>query len=222
MCGRYELHTPVETIMRAFDINETGLYLSPRYNIAPTQSVPIVLNQENERRLRLARWGLIPGWAKAPHTGRSMINARAETLAVKKTFRGLLVSSRCIVLADGFYEWKRLGNRKVPMYITLKHRHPFGFAGLYSTFKSPEGENMLTCTIVTTAANELVGEVHDRMPAILAKKDEGAWLDPGRAHQGELISLLAAYPGNEIEMYEVSPLVNKPSNDSPENIRRVG
>lgn len=193
----------------------------PRFNIAPTQTVPIVINRDEENHLRLARWGLIPRWASDPKIGYSMVNARAETLHDKRSFKDLLKSSRCVVVADGFYEWRKEGARKVPMYITLRDRHPFGLAGLYSSWRDPEGKRVMTCTIATTTANDLLSEVHDRMPVILEKSDEDEWLRPEAMSPRELMGILKAYPDDEMEMYEVDAMVNKPSCDSPENIKRV-
>jgi putative SOS response-associated peptidase YedK len=221
MCGRYELHSDITKVMEAFNVEMTDMEITPRYNIAPTQTVPIVVNRGNGNRLELARWGLIPRWAKNPGIGSRMINARAETLQEKRAFKGLLRSNRCVAVADGFYEWKKEGGRKVPMYVRLKDRRPFGFAALCSTWKNPEDVEMMTFTIVTTAANDLLGEIHDRMPAILSKMDEEKWLDPETASPEVLGGLLMPYPGDEMETYEVAPLVNKPANDSPENIRSV-
>jgi putative SOS response-associated peptidase YedK len=222
MCGRFELHSPISRIMVVFNVKMADLELLPRYNIAPTQDVPVVMNEGGENRLAMAHWGLIPRWAKDPAIGNRMINARAESLNERPAFKGLLAGHRCIVVADGFYEWRREGKRRIPMYVTLRERRPFGFAGLYSYWRDPGGQEVLSCTIVTTASNELVGRAHDRMPVILAQKDEAAWLDPETKSPEAVLKLLGPCPAGEMEMYEVTAQVNKPANDSPENIKRVG
>ncbi len=169
----------------------------------------------------IARWGLIPVWSKDPRIGSRMINARAETLTEKPSFKGLLKKHRCIVVADGFFEWKHEGVRKIPMYITLKGRQPFGFAGLFSLWKDPDGETVPTCTIITVAANVALQVVHDRMPAILSKKDEARWIDAEQDYSIILPEVLRPYPPKEIVCYEVRPPVNSTSNDIPENIKRI-
>jgi len=188
----------------------------PRYNIAPTQSV-IVVNDTGQRQLVQMRWGLIPSWAKDPAIGNRMINARAETLTVKPAFRVALRKRRCLILADGFYEWQKKEKIKQPMFIRLKSREPFGFAGLWEHWNSPEGEEILTCTIITTEANELLKQVHERMPVILPREKEDEWLDPN-AEPSRLLELLKPYPSDLMEFYEVSRLVNSPANDTPDCI----
>ena len=166
-------------------MKRTDIDFRPRYNIAPTQNILIVTSDGHDNHLnQTAKWGLIPHWAKDSNVGSHMINARAETLSEKPSFKGLLKSHRCIVVADGFYEWKHEGKIKRPMYITLKDRHPFGFAGLYSLWKDQAGEEIMTCTIITTAANDLVESIHDRMPVILSKQDEELWLQSDRRYIG--------------------------------------
>jgi len=221
MCARYVIYSKGTRILKAFRAVGPASGLRPSYNVAPTQSVPIVIRPDEANRLVMARWGLIPRWAKDMKIGNKMINARAETLHEKPSFRNLLKTHRCLVVADGFYEWKHEGGRKLPLFITLKDRHPFGMAGLYSEWKDPEGRMVTTCTIATTAANRLLGEVHKRMPVILAPGDEEEWLRPEALSPKELMGILRAYPEDEMDMYPVSPEVNRPSNDSPENIKRV-
>jgi putative SOS response-associated peptidase YedK len=192
----------------------------PRFNIAPTQSV-IVVSDDGQRRLVQMRWGLIPSWAKDPSIGDRMINARAETLAEKPTFRAALKRRRCIIPADGFYEWQKLGKVKQPVRIVLKSREPFGFAGLWEQWISPNGEGIFSCTIVTTAANELLKAVHDRMPVILTRDAEAAWLDPKTQDPEKLLPLLKQYPPEQMEFYPVSRDVNSPAVDKPSIIERI-
>ena len=172
-------------------------------------------------RAELMRWGLIPFWAKDAKIGARMINARAETVAEKPAFRTALRKRRCLVLADGFYEWKKEENGKTPMYIAAKSRGPFAMAGLFETWKSPEDELIRSCTIITTSPNTLMEDIHDRMPVILPKDAETIWLDPKLEDQETLTSLLTPYPAEEMEAYVVSTLVNTAKNDFPECITEV-
>jgi putative SOS response-associated peptidase YedK len=190
---------------------------SPHYNIAPTKTV-IVVNDDGTRHLTQMRWGLIPSWAKDPAIGNRMINARAETVATKPAFRVALRKRRCLIPADGFYEWKPAGRRKQPVYITLKTREPFSFAGLWETLTSPDGEEIKSCTIVTTEANELLKPIHDRMPVILTREAEAVWLDPKTEDPARLLPLLTRYPFEAMEVCPVSLRVNNPANDGAECI----
>ena len=162
--------------------------------------------------------GLIPHWAKDPALGNRMINARAETLAEKPSFCEALKKRRCLIPADGFYEWQKVGKVKQPMRIVLKSRAPFGLAGLWDRWISPEKKEVLTCTIITTAANELIREIHDRMPVLLQQDDEARWLDPGLTDPVQLLQLLKPYPSELMEYYPVSRQVNSPRVDLPSNI----
>ena len=180
MCGRFLLHTPVDTLQRAFGFAERP-NLRPRYNIAPTQTVPIVRQKDGGgRELALVRWGLIPSWAKEAGIGGRLINARAETVAEKPAFRGAFRKRRALVPADGFYEWrKREGDRpKQPLLVRRRDGQPFAFAGLWEHWRGPEGE-VETCTILTTEANAALAPIHDRMPVILDPACYDRWLDPG-------------------------------------------
>jgi putative SOS response-associated peptidase YedK len=210
-------HTALPTA-RTGDWNEVW---RSRYNIAPTQAV-IVVGDDGKRYLKSMRWGLIPSWAKDPSIGNRMINARVETLAEKPAFRAALKKRRCIIPAGGFYEWQKLGKVKQPMRIMLKSREPFGFAGLWEHWKSPDGEEILSCTIITIEANELLKAVHERMPVILTRDAEAAWLDPKTQEPEKLLPLLKQYPAGEMEFYPVSRDVNSPAIDRPANIERVG
>ena len=178
----------------------------------------IVVNDDGTRRLSEMHWGLIPSWAKEPSIGIRMINARAETVAVKPAFHVALRKRGCLIPADGFYEWQQVGRRKQPVYITLKTREPFSFAGLRERWTSPDGEKIQSCTINTTEANELLKPIHDRMPVILTRDAEGLWLDPTIQDPARLLPLLVPYPAGELEAYPVSRLVNSPQNDTPDCI----
>ena len=165
--------------------------------------------------MRLARWGLVPSWAKDPAIGAKLINARAETLAEKPSFKRALESRRCLVPADGFYEWARKGSRKIPHRFTLKDGGLFAFAGLRETWREPGGGLLESFTIVTTQANDLLKSVHDRMPVILRREDEPLWLDPKTGATAEVKGLLRPFPAEDMAAAEVSPLVNSPKNDGP-------
>lgn len=217
MCGRFTLTTNLGAIAKRFGVSRFLEEVGPRYNIAPTQTV-IVVNDDGSRHLTQMQWGLIPSWAKDPAIGNRMINARAETVATKPAFRVALRKRRSIIPADGFYEWQPVGRRKQPVYITLKSREPFSFAGLWETWSSPEGQEIKSCTIITTEANELLKPIHDRMPVILTREAEAVWLDPTIQDPERLLSLLKPYPAEEMEVYPVNLRVNDPGNDDPECI----
>lgn len=211
MCGRYTAAADPKTFAEQFDVEWTAPFHPPRYNAAPTQLLPVVLN-EDRRRIQLLRWGLIPSWAKDESIGNRMINARAETLAEKPSFRAALKRRRCLVLADGFYEWRKIGREKTPMRIMLASKAPFAFAGLWEQWTSPAGETLRTFTIVTTSANELLATIHDRMPVILRPGDTAAWLDESTSVANAL-SLCKPYPTAELSAYPVSSRVNSPRVD---------
>jgi putative SOS response-associated peptidase YedK len=214
MCGRFTLTTDLGDLEERFSFHAANLSFTPRYNIAPSQQVLAVIGAE-ERRVGLLHWGLIPSWAKDSSIGNRMINARAETVAEKPSFRRALQKRRCLVLADGFYEWKADGKKKIPMYITLKDHEPFGFAGLWETWKSPEGETTHSCTIITTTPNTLMAAIHTRMPVILPRNAEAVWLDRSLEDPARLLPLLVPYSAENMDAYAVSPAVNSPRNDSP-------
>ena len=224
MCGRYSLAIDYATINDRFSFRggvEMPDHLRPRYNIAPTQEVLTVVNAEQGNEPRTMKWGLIPFWAKDPSIGNRMINARAETVAEKPSFRNAFQRRRCLVVADGFYEWCKEGKYKVPMRIILKTGEPFGFAGLWETWKSPEDELLHSCTIITTAPNAVLEPIHNRMPVILSREAEAVWLDAG-TYPSLLRELLVPYPAEAMDAYEVSTLVNAPNNDIPDVLARVG
>jgi putative SOS response-associated peptidase YedK len=214
MCGRYTLITDIKKIAESFGVGP-ALNTLPRYNIAPTQDIVAVVNN-GETHLTALRWGLIPSWAKDELIGSRMINARAETLAEKPSFKNLLRRHRCLVVADGFYEWKAEGRGKTPMYITLADDQPFAFAGLWDLWKSPDGSEIRSCTIVTTEPNELMASIHNRMPAIMRPGAYQDWLNPQLRDEQVLTHWLSPYPSELMKARPVSKLVNNPRNETAE------
>ncbi len=219
MCGRYTLAAPVNELVEQFDIDEYPSSITTSYNIAPTQEVAAVIAEDEKRKLEMLRWGLVPAWADDPSIGNRMINARSETVAEKPSFRKAFKDRRCLVLSDGFYEWRRTPDGKQPYYIHMKDGSPFAFAGLWESWRN--AEEVRSCTIITTEANELVGDIHNRMPVILAPEDYSLWLDPDFKEREALTSLLRPYPNDAMEAYPVSRRVNSPSNNVPDCIERV-
>jgi putative SOS response-associated peptidase YedK len=234
MCGRYTLTSQeglVEELQLAIgEPSEPNEWWRPRWNIAPTQPAPIVANREGPRAIELARWGLLPPWAESLGAGAKMINARGETAADKRAFRDALRKRRCLVPADGFFEWKKNGKQRTPFWIHPEPRHLIAFAGLWERWKSPPrvigsdgGEPgsppsaiwVISFTIVTTGANELVAPLHDRMPVVLPRDAYDRWLDPAPIEPAALADLLAPAPPDGWVATEVAPLVNKPDNDVP-------
>lgn len=220
MCGRFALYSPIKRVSEEFSAHRIVSSLSPSYNIAPSHHV-VAIFRETEVTLGQCQWGFVPHWAKDPSVGYKMINARAETVADKPSFRDAFRKKRCIIAADGFYEWKKIGKQKTPMYVRLRSRNPFGFAGFCSTRSTDEGDEC-TCTIITTGANTLLEDVHDRMPVILPKKDYTLWLDPGLHDVNTLQELLVPFPSEEMEYFPVSPRVNSPSHNAPDCIEPEG
>lgn len=228
MCGRFTLTADPESIRKAFALagvdSATLEQWQPRYNVAPSQAIAAIIeNADGIRQLELLKWGLIPSWAKDPKIGYQMINARGETVAEKSSYRVALKKRRCLIPADGFYEWKKENTKKkTPMYIQLQSGEPFAFAGLYESWRASESEPWVkTCTIITTEPNSLMESIHDRMPVILKPQDYETWLSPKEVATVELLSLLKPYPASEMKAAQVSTLVNSPSNDSPECIQPV-
>ncbi len=220
MCGRFSLTANLTTVAQRFGVRtataESAVWV-PSYNIPPTKPV-IVVNDDGTRSLTEMRWGLIPSWAKDPSIGNRMINARAETVATKPAFRVSLRKRRCLIVADGFYEWQKQGRSKQPYHIALKTGEPFGFAGLWDSWTAPDGEEIKTCTIITTEANDLLKLIHDRMPVILTREAEDIWLDPAIQDPTRLLPLLTPYPAEAMVAYPVSTKVNNPAHDSQECI----
>jgi putative SOS response-associated peptidase YedK len=214
MCGRYTLRTPVEKLAEEFGFDNSSIELPPNYNVAPTQGVAAVLEEDGQRHLEVLRWGLIPPWADDPQVGSRMINARAETAPEKPSFRRAFRERRCLIPADGFYEWKRMNGGKQPYYIHMKEGRPFAFAGLWESWKDDGGPEIRSCTILTTKPNALAGEIHDRMPVILPTGSYDVWLDHV-SERDELYGLLAPFPEDGMEAYPVSRFVNSPSNNDP-------
>lgn len=221
MCGRYALFSHLSQIKEAFDIQQVRWEPPTSYNVAPTHEVAVVVRRDGDHVLEKMRWGLIPAWAKDLEIGSRMINARVETLAEKPSFKRPLKGQRCLVIADGFFEWAKTERGKIPMFIRSKSGRPFGFAGLYDIWKPPDGEPISSCTIVTTCANELMQPIHDRMPLILAQPYQLAWLDPATPNIEAWLSTLAPFPGSELEIYPVSRRVNSPQYNDAELIQPV-
>jgi len=217
MCGRFTLTVNPAELEDTFSNYTFPQKFAPRFNIAPTQPVLAIPN-DDKYTADFFLWGLIPMWAKDPSIGNRLINARAETLAEKPAFRGSYRHKRCLILADGFYEWKTFGGRKTktPYFIHMKDRKPFAIAGLWDHWESPDGSNVNTCTIITTAPNELMESIHDRMPVILHARDYAKWLNPAPQTPESLQPLLKPHPADNMSAYAVSTLVNKASNDVPE------
>jgi putative SOS response-associated peptidase YedK len=214
MCGRYTLKTPVNALAEWFDLDDYPSSLTPSYNVAPTQEVAAILEEGEERKLETFRWGLIPSWAKDPSIGNKMINARAETVSEKPSFRSAFKKRRCLIVADGFYEWQKTDGGKQPFHIKLSDSSPFAFAGLWETWDK-DGEEIRSCSIITTDANDLMNEIHHRMPVILHPENYGVWLDSGFEEKETLMDILKPYPSDQMEAYAVSRRVNKPSNNEP-------
>ena len=214
MCGRYSITASLEELAKRFDFDGHGDDFSPRYNVAPTQQVLAVVGGDS-RRAGFMRWGLIPPWSKDGPSSRPLINARAETVAEKPSFRSSLKKRRCLVLADGFYEWQRAGDTKRPMRVAMRSGEPFAFAGLWSVWTDPEGNRTPSCAIITTEANDLLRPIHHRMPVILPEQAEDLWLDTALDDSDALTQLLEPYSKDALEAYEVSGLVNSASNDIP-------
>jgi putative SOS response-associated peptidase YedK len=217
MCGRFVRKLLTQDLVSEFGVEEIIDELPPSYNVAPTHDVAVITSAGHKRLVKM-RWGLIPWWATDPSIGTRMINARVETLNSKAAFKDCLATRRCLIVANGFYEWKKGGKVKIPLLIRLKSDRAFAFAGLYDIWKSPLGPPVTSCTIITTTPNELVEPIHDRMPVILSKEAETFWLDRSIEDYGGLIDVLAPYPSVEMEAYEVSSLVNSVKNDSPDLI----
>jgi putative SOS response-associated peptidase YedK len=220
MCGRYTLTAPGEIVAEIFELVDVPPIL-PRYNLAPTQEAAVVriVKPGAPRTLAALRWGLIPYWAQDPAIGNRMINARAESVAEKPAYRDSFRRRRCLVPADGFYEWKKLDAKtKQPYLIHRQDRRPFAFAGLWSSWRSPESGPLETFTILTTSPNDLMRRLHDRMPVILDPRDYAAWLDPANRDAAHLQSLLAPAPDGGWQATPVSRAVNHPAHDAPDCI----
>lgn len=217
MCGRFTLTVDPADLRAAFENYQFPAKFAPRFNIAPSQPILAIPNDKTDKA-DFFIWGLIPSWAKDPTIGQRLINARGETLGEKPSFRGSYKYRRCLILADGFYEWKAQPGRKgkVPHYIHMKDRQPFAMAGLWDEWHSPDGGSLRTATIITVEPNALMAPIHDRMPAILKPSDYPQWLDPQPRLPDSLQLLLKPYPAREMAAHPVGVLVNSPANDQPE------
>jgi putative SOS response-associated peptidase YedK len=214
MCGRFTLATPAQEVAEHFGLTEVPA-LSPRYNIAPAQSIAVVRRPESDEAplLELRRWGLIPSWAKDPGIGSRMINARLETAAEKPAFRAAFRRRRCLVPADGFYEWKPHPKRRRPHHVRLATGELFGLAGLFESWKSPEGESVGSCTLLTTAASPAMSPLHDRMPILVDPEHYRKWLDPDLQEPDAILSLTRSSISEGLVFHQVSFRVNSPRND---------
>ena len=217
MCGRFTLTVDPGQLQEAFPWVDFPDQIPQRFNIAPSQPVAVVPNDGNNR-LDFFNWGLIPFWAKDPKIGSRMINARSETIAEKPSFRGSFKYKRCLILADGFYEWQKLpgSKSKIPHFIHLRDRQPFAFAGLWDSWNSEDGSEIRSCTIITTEPNQLLVNIHNRMPVILKPESYKDWIKVGENDPYLLMSFLKPFPNEAMEAYPVSTMVNSPQNDSPD------
>jgi putative SOS response-associated peptidase YedK len=220
MCGRFTLTDPDADLAVQFNLPEIP-EISPRYNIAPTQPVAAVRTAAGTelRELVFLRWGLIPFWANDPKIGARMINARSETVAQKPAFRAAFRKRRCLVVADGFYEWQKQNGAKQPYFIRLRDSRPFAFASLWEHWKGPDDSVVESCTLLTTQPNVLLKPLHNRMPVIVHPRDYGLWLDPEVQETGPLQDLFHPYPPDDMDAYPVSRWVNSPANDDPRCIQ---
>ncbi|WP_091011992.1 MULTISPECIES: SOS response-associated peptidase [Paenibacillus] len=222
MCGRFTITDPIDAIMdRYYASIADGFEYKPNYNAAPMQHIPTIIGSKDGNRLGSLRWGLVPVWAKDDKIGNKMINARAETLNEKTSFKRLISSKRCIIPTNGFYEWKKEGSAKQPMRILMKDDSIFSLAGLYDTWTDPDGNKLSACTIITTEPNSLMEDIHNRMPAILRPDDEAEWLSRDNDDVQSLLSLLQPYQASEMRAYEVPKDVGNVRNNNEELIKEV-
>ncbi len=220
MCGRFTLRVPASVIAEQFSVLEVP-ELQARFNIAPSQPVSVVREANpGTRALSMLRWGLVPHWAKDIAIGNSLTNARSETVASKPAFRSAFRKRRCLIVADGFYEWQRSKSRKQPYFIHRRDDRPFAMAGLWENWEA-DGGLLETCAIVTTEANDLMRPIHDRMPVIIAPDDYAAWLDTSRDGGDSLLDMLKPHQGDDLEAYAIGTRVNSPKNDGPELLERI-
>lgn len=219
MCGRFAQRSPAKKISKQFKVEEVPP-LVERYNVAPAQQVLAVREASDGREATFLKWGLVPRWAKEPAIGSRLINARAETVTEKPSFRDAFSRRRCMVPMEGFYEWSRRGESKRPFYFHMRDGEPFAVAGLWEVWEG-DGDLLETCTLLTTSANELLAGYHDRMPVILRPEDYDLWLDAGVRSAERLLPLLHPHPREEMTTYAVGLVVNSPSNDSPRCVEPV-
>ena len=214
MCGRYTLTADAESIQLAFNLDDVSAWEQPRYNVAPSQMVPVITNQ-NRKVLTPLKWGLVPSWAKDPAIGNRMINARSETVAEKPSFRTAFKRRRCLIPADGYFEWTKRNGKKVPMYIKRCDREIFAFAGLWENWKMPDGRWLGTCAILTTEANEFVRPIHHRMTVMIEPEDHETWLSETELTPDQWLPLMSGCDSHKLTAFEVSTQVNRPINDNP-------
>jgi putative SOS response-associated peptidase YedK len=221
MCGRYTITVSEDELIARYMAEEpTNRYHTPRFNVAPTQQVPVILNDEGIIKIDAFKWGLIPFWAKDTKVGFKMINARADTVAEKPSFRNAFKQRRCLIPADGFYEWKKIGADKQPYRILLKDQLIFSMAGLWESWTNPDGEEIKSCTIITTDPNELMLDIHDRMPMILSVEDEHKWLDKNQSVE-DLKAMLQPFPMERMRAYLVSKDVGNVKNQNAGLIEEI-
>ena len=222
MCGRFALYTDPIALAKKFQTKNL-LELQPSYNIAPSQTIPIIRNEQDHRLFAIAKWGLIPSWAKEINTGYSTINSRAETVAEKPAFRSAFQHRRCLIPADGYYEWQEIvGNKtKQPWYISLKNQEPMAFAGLWEHWQGRDGSEIESCAIIVTAGNELMQPIHDRMPVILPPKKWDTWLDTANTNKLGLQTLLTQFPADAMTAWPVGTVVNSPRHNGEVCIGRI-
>lgn len=222
MCGRYTITVTMEELMlRYFTDDSSIVHYAPKFNAAPMQHIPAVIHNGTSNKLGVLRWGLVPSWAKDDKVGSKMINARAESLLEKISFKGLIRSRRCLIPADGFYEWKQQAGGKQPMRIVMQDRSIFSMAGLYDIWTDASGNKLSTCTIITTEANSLMADIHDRMPVILSPETEAQWLDRSNQDIPSLMRLLRPYDAAHMHAYPVSSEVGNVRNDYKELIKEA-
>jgi putative SOS response-associated peptidase YedK len=222
MCGRFTASFEFREIKVRYNLGRDLPLFARRYNIAPSQEVPVIVQEDGVNELKPMRWGLVPSWAPDPSIGNRLINARAETITEKPSFRRLIESRRCLIPADGFYEWRREGSRKIPVWFYLKEKEPFAFAGLWDVWRDVEGEVLHTFTIITTVPNALLRRIHHRMPVMFDTLQARQWLDPRLStRNADIAAVLAPFPSELMESHDVSLLVNKPEIDSLDCINPV-
>jgi putative SOS response-associated peptidase YedK len=216
MCGRFTLTVDGDSLEKHYDLQDTGVHIMPRYNICPGEEILLIRQTDNHRQLARGRWGLVPGWAKEPGIGSRLINARAETVAEKPSFRAAFRQRRCLIPADGFYEWQASGNGKQPFWMGFEDRRLFSFAGLWEQWTDKHsGEYIESCTIITTEANAPIRKVHHRMPVIIDPTDYDIWLEPC-VDSTNLQRLFTAHDSTDMTLYPVSKVVNRAGYDNKE------
>ena len=221
MCGRYVLNGSPVDIKTRFQIKSDLPFFRPHFNVTPGMMMPVITADGSENKAVLAKWGLIPSWAKDPNIGYKMINARSETILEKPSYKKPFMEKRCLIPASGFYEWMRLEKEKIPYFIKLKSADIFSMAGIYDIWKDAEGKSLISFTIITTIPNQLMEKIHNRMPVIIPANLENKWLDLNNRNMDDLTGMLISYNGKDMDAYPVSKMVNSPENDSTELIQKI-